>query len=95
MPGEKRAPDLSAVTSLESMFEGCSSMDSAQYSTYFYEWNTEHVTTMKNMFKGTTKLKEIYAGRWIIKNVTDLSGMFDGSGIDCDDFSWTMGAWKH
>ena len=95
MPDEKRAPDLSAVTSLESMFEGCSSMDSAQYSTYLYDWNTEHVTTMKNMFKGTIKLKELYTGQWIIKNVTDLSGMFDGSGINCEYFSWTMVNWKH
>jgi surface protein len=65
------------VTTMESMFEGCSSLVKAP-TNYF---STDNATTLKNMFKGCEMLSDTgFLFTWDTSNVTDMSGMFYGCG---------------
>ena len=70
--------DVSKVTNMEGMFEGCARL---QNLNGMRDWNVSKVTNMKNMFEGCTNLDDISGlSNWATKvgSVTDMSGMFEG-----------------
>ena len=72
------------VTSIESMFEGCSSLTSLDLSSF----NTTKVKNMGWMFDGCSGLTSLNLGSFDTSNVTDMSHMFNGcSGLTSLDLS--------
>jgi surface protein len=65
-------PNLTNVSDMSSMFEGCSTM-TGPYN--INEWNTSMVTNMSSLFKGATQFNQDI-GSWNTSNVTDMSFMF-------------------
>lgn len=69
--------DTSAVTTMESMFQGAELFDGAINTKIdaLPSWDTTNVTNMKNMFNGATKFNQpLYY--WNTFNVTTMEGMF-------------------
>lgn len=64
--------DTSAVTNMNGMFAGCSSIESLS----LVDLNTENVTDMSFMFYGCSSLKEIFLGGFDTENVTHMTYMF-------------------
>jgi len=64
------APDLSAVTSMASMFYGCSKFNSP-----IGHWNTANVTNMGSMFYYASVFNQ-NLGNWNTANVTNMGYMF-------------------
>ena len=78
-------PDLSGVTSMASMFFGCSSLDGpANIGT----WNTGTVTNMRSMFFGADLFNQLI-GTWNTAAVTDMTTMFFGD----ESFNQNLGDW--
>lgn len=65
--------NTSECTSMEEMFLNCT----ASYIDISY-FNTDKVTTMKNMFKGCSNIDYMSFSGLNTSNVTDMSGMFSG-----------------
>ena len=63
-------PDSSSVESLESMFEGCSSLESVSYT------NTSSVTSFASMFRECSSLKSLDLTPLDTSSVEDMSKMF-------------------
>ena len=63
------SPDLSAVTSMEAMFEGAGSVNANLNS-----WNTTNVTNMNSLFATSNFNGDISS--WNTANVTNIGGMF-------------------
>ncbi|BDR57157.1 BspA family leucine-rich repeat surface protein [Xylocopilactobacillus apis] len=67
--------DLTNATDLNSLFAGCSSIESLDLSTF----NTPNVTIMYRLVQKCTNLKRVTFGpNFITSNVDDFSGMFEG-----------------
>ena len=62
------------LTSLNSLFEDCSSLVSIVWNSF----NTSHITNMSNMFKGCSALTNLNLSALDTKNVTNMGGMFYG-----------------
>ena len=81
--GDAGRPDLSAVTSMRSMFQG---------ATYFNSpighWDVSTVTDMAQMFQGAGAFNQDVSD-WKVGAVTDLSRMFNGARA----FNQPIGAW--
>ena len=60
------------VTTMASMFKGCTKLTSLDLSTF----NTAKVTDMSNMFYGCTMLADLNLSGWNTAMVTDMSSMF-------------------
>ncbi|NAS14464.1 BspA family leucine-rich repeat surface protein, partial [Poritiphilus flavus] len=79
------APDLSKVTSMSSMFQGCASLKG---NSSFSDWNTSGVTNMGSVFNGAT-LFNADVGSWNTSKVSNMSSMFRfASAFDKDISSW-------
>ena len=66
--------DTSKVTTMSSMFYGCSSLKSLDLSNF----DTSQVTTMYSMFYNCSSLKSLDLSNFDTYQVTDMSFMFDG-----------------
>ena len=90
------APDLSNVTDLSSMFDGCRELTAADLS----GWDLSNITDMSNMFHFCTKLTDINLSGADLSSITKLNGLFrynyelkniDFTGVTCgsglDDIS--------
>ena len=66
--------DTSSVTTMSSMFYGCSSLTSLDVS----NWKTSSVTTMGSMFQNCSKLTSLDLSGWDTLKVTTMQGMFAG-----------------
>ena len=66
--------NTSNVTSMESMFAGCSSLTSLDLSSF----NTSKVTNMVAMFGGCSSLTSLDLSGFNTSNVTDMVAMFEG-----------------
>ncbi|BDR55493.1 BspA family leucine-rich repeat surface protein [Xylocopilactobacillus apis] len=67
--------DLTNATDLNSLFAGCSSIESLDLSIF----NTPNVTIMYRLVQKCTNLKRVTFGpNFITSNVDDFSGMFEG-----------------
>jgi len=75
------APDLTNVTSMRSMFEGCKI-----FNTDINDWDVSNVTDMSFMFGGVFN-QDI--SNWDVGSVTDMSSMF----AQTDAFNQDIGNW--
>ena len=66
--------DTSSATSMESMFEDCTSLTKVDTSSL----NTANVTTMKNMFRNCPLVTELNLKSFNFGKVTNIEGMFNG-----------------
>ena len=81
--------DASNLTSMASMFLGCSAASKIKFGESF---NTSRVIDMSNMFAGDRTVKEFSFGpAFDTSAVTDMSGMFAGTAcaLDLKDFNTT------
>ncbi|KAB5491849.1 MULTISPECIES: BspA family leucine-rich repeat surface protein [Flagellimonas] len=76
-------PDLSNVTNMESMFNGCSS-----FNGNIANWDISNVTNMFNMFNGATLFNQPF-GEWDTSKVTNMGNMFAGA----TSFNQSLGDW--
>jgi surface protein len=68
--------DVSRVTNMEGMFEGCASLVELPVS----RWDTRNVENMSRMFQGCSALVRPDTHVWDMRKVRDISFMFDGCG---------------
>ncbi|MFS4493936.1 BspA family leucine-rich repeat surface protein [Maribacter sp. 2308TA10-17] len=78
-------PDLSATTSMSSMFWDC--IDLKGTGT-FNNWDVSNVTDMAAMFYNSSNFNQDI-GNWDVSNVTDMSAMFS----DAQKFNQDIGDW--
>jgi len=72
---------LSKVTDMTSMFEGCRDLKDPDLT----DWDVSSVTNMNSMFKGATQFQGTGLDHWgdKLSKVTDMSSMFEGcSGLN-------------
>ena len=77
-------PDLSAVTSMRSMFQGASNLNQP-----IGHWDVSNVTNMANMFQNASAFNQPIGG-WDVSSVTNTSRMFNGA----RRFNQDLGAWN-
>ena len=65
--------DISGVTTMANMFDGCSGLTSITFGS---GWNTAGVTNMHYMFNDCSSLTQIDLSSFNTSNVTDMAGMF-------------------
>ena len=65
--------DISNVTNMKSIFEGCGSLTTLDVS----NWDTTNVTNMMNMFNNCSALTTVDVSKWNTSSVTNMSGMFE------------------
>lgn len=75
------APNLSGVTSLDSMFSGATAFDGDLQS-----WNVSTITDMGAMFSGTSFNHDING--WDVSHVTDMNHMFAGTPFNQNLADW-------
>ncbi|WP_413288402.1 BspA family leucine-rich repeat surface protein [Bdellovibrio sp. HCB337] len=78
------SPNLSAVTSLNSMFAGA-----IVFNSPIGDWDTSNVTDMQFMFGGAKAFNQPL-GSWDTSSVTDMSGLFSGA----EAFNQAIGTWN-
>ncbi|WP_345075715.1 BspA family leucine-rich repeat surface protein, partial [Flavivirga amylovorans] len=83
------APNLSGVSSLNNMFEGCTSLVGTPV---FSNWDVSSVTSLSRTFFGTP-LFDHYLGDWDLANVGNASGFLSGSGLSLSNWDATILAW--
>ena len=66
--------ELTFSTSFQSMFYGCSNLQSVNFG----EIDTSSVTNMRDMFYGCSSLKSLDLSSFNTKNVTNMKGLFNG-----------------
>lgn len=79
-------PNLTNVTSLASMFEGCNQLNSPFN---LNSWNVSNITNMSKMFAGCFNFNQALS-LWNTSNVTNMSSMFEG----CFNFNLNIGNWN-
>jgi surface protein len=65
----------SLITNMKGMFQNCESLISLDLSSNFY---TQNVEIMWDMFKGCSKLTNLYRNNFDTSQVTDMESMFEG-----------------
>ena len=82
--------NVSSVTDMRSMFQGAISFNQAIGS-----WSNKvsNVTDMEGMFEGATSFNQDI-GSWT-SNATTRHDMFNGSGLDCANYSATLVGWAN
>lgn len=77
------APDLSGVTSLNSMFANCESLSNEDFS----NWNTSSITNMTYMFRLSNFNGNV--STWNVTSVQNFSHMFRDAAFNGDISGWT------
>lgn len=80
------APNLSKVTTLKNMFDGCKSLRNINNS--INSWNVETITNMSYMFNNAEKF-DAQLNNWNVGNVTDMSYMF----FEAKSFNSPIASW--
>jgi surface protein len=78
-------PNLTGVTSLASMFEGCQVNGPFNINT----WNVSNITNMSSTFKNSSFNQSLNS--WNTANVVNMSSMFEGSSFNLNIGSWDTG----
>ncbi|WP_422860165.1 BspA family leucine-rich repeat surface protein [Flagellimonas sp. S174] len=78
-----------AWESMEGAFEGCSNLEYKAQDTP----DLSKVQNMNQMFKDASSF-DANLGDWNITNVTDMTGMFDNSGMSTTNYSTTLVGWS-
>jgi len=81
------SPDLSSVTSMNSMFSNATS-----FNQDISNWDVSSVTDMSGMFNGATSFNQPLSG-WDVSNVTNMSSMF-GMPFDSSSFNQDISGWN-
>ena len=68
------------ITSMKSMFSGCSSLTSLDLSNF----NTSNITNMEYMFQDCYKLTSLDLSSFDFTNVTSYNNMFNGVPANCE-----------
>ncbi|MEM6297215.1 MAG: BspA family leucine-rich repeat surface protein, partial [Bacteroidota bacterium] len=80
------APDLSNVTTMQRMFDGCTNFNGNIGS-----WNTSTIVNMRQMFNNASSFNQDLSN-WNTAVVTDMVGMFSGaSSFDQNLGNWDIG----
>lgn len=75
--------NTSKVTTMDSMFKGCSNLETLDLSS----WDVSNVTVLSNTFDMCFNLKYINTNGWDTSKVTNLTATFAGTGIEDLDLS--------
>ena len=79
--------DTRRVTSMQNMFQGCSSLTSLDVSGF----STQNVTSMQNMFWNCSSLTSLDVSGFSTQNVTSMENMFQGcsslTSLDVSNFN--------
>jgi len=79
-------PDLSATTSLSSMFQACASLNGPQN---IGSWQTQNITNMASLFSGAFNFNQAI-GTWNTQNVTNMTALFNFA----TSFNQPIGSWN-
>ena len=79
-------PDLSNVTSLKGMFDGCGSLNSPFN---INNWNVSNIDNISSMFRGCGSFNQALS-LWDTSNITDMSSLFEGA----RQFNQNIGNWN-
>jgi surface protein len=79
-------PDLSSLTSLQTMFRGCTSLIGSSAN---WNWNTSIVANMGSMFFDASAFNQ-NIGSWNTSSVTNMSNMFQSASV----FNQNIGSWN-
>ncbi|TVR76464.1 MAG: BspA family leucine-rich repeat surface protein [Chitinophagaceae bacterium] len=82
-------PNLSGVTSMFSMFNGCISFNGDIVS-----WDVSNVNNMNSMFSGAALFNQSI-GEWELNSNVNLLNMLNNSGLDCANYSATLTGWAN
>ena len=77
-------PDLTKVTNMEEMFQGCSAFNQP-----LEKWDVSKVTSMSWMFHECSAFNQPLE-KWDVSKVTNMSEMFK----ECKSFNQPLGTWK-
>jgi surface protein len=80
-------PDLSGVTNMSNMFNGCRRLINSNGS--IGSWNVGNVTNMQSMFQNATAFNQDI-GSWNVGNVTNMQSMFNNATA----FNQNIGSWN-
>ena len=80
--------DVSKVTNMHAMFHGATA-----FNQDISNWDVSNVIYMNGMFKGATSFNQDL-GDWT-SHAINRNDMFDGSGLDCTNYSLTLFGWAN
>ncbi|MFV0346228.1 MAG: BspA family leucine-rich repeat surface protein [Bacteroidales bacterium] len=87
----KDVPNLSSVSSLSGMFDGCLEMHG---TSAFGSWDVSNVSDMSYMFRNASSFDQNLAS-WRISLLNDASGMFEGAELSVINYdALLIGWWK-
>ena len=78
-------PNTSNVTTMQGMFEGCTSLNTGNFT----NWNVSNVTNMGSLFRNCESFNQDISS-WDVGNVTDMFRMFENAKI----FNQDIGGWN-
>lgn len=79
-------PNLSAVTSMNSMFSSCTALTG---NSSMNSWNTSNVTDMQHVFNGASSFNQPI-GSWNVGAVSNMGNMFQNATL----FNQPLGTWN-
>ena len=82
------APDLSKVTSMESMFQNATA-----FNQDINHWDTSNIQNMSFLFAGAHAFNQPI-GEWDTSSVTDMENMFTGAAPGAHAFNQPIGNWN-
>ena len=82
------APDLSKVTSMESMFQNATA-----FNQDINHWDTSNIQNMSFLFAGAHAFNQPI-GEWDTSSVTDMENMFTGAAAGASTFNQPIGNWN-
>ena len=81
-------PNLTALTHLDHLFDGASSLNSS-----VAHWDVSNITSMHAMFANTDSFDQSLA-TWNIESATDITDLFLNAGISTSNYDATLLSWS-
>ena len=83
-------PNFSNVTSVSSMFNGCTSLESVPN---INQWNLSAVQDIHSMFEGATSFNQSLEGLVIKKEGADMRDIFRNTAMSSENYGKTLKGW--